>query len=244
GGHEIRFNGRRAYPFRFLLKHYPVRSQAHGEKKIFRERKARWFPKERAGGWHTHYDHIYDGHSFVRQIGDLKLFNESGFAQLSVNNGPGMIDYASEHIKALRLQPDKVLNLVNVMLRKRQETVQSLAVELRKRRWGGRYAGDELETKRAALNRFTHELAERDKKIQTLLDQVAKGQDAVDALAAELAETHKIVVTVVDQLADRQDVVVGSNRESLSRYPSMLYKKLKYAFLVPVRLLERTLRPR
>ncbi|HEU4930544.1 MAG TPA: glycosyltransferase, partial [Pyrinomonadaceae bacterium] len=47
GGHEIRFNGRRAYPFRFLLKHYPVRSQAHGEKKIFRERKARWFPKER-----------------------------------------------------------------------------------------------------------------------------------------------------------------------------------------------------
>ena len=263
GGHEIQFNGRCAYPFRFLLKHYPVRSQAHGEKKIFRERKARWFPKERASGWHTHYDHIHDGHSFVRQIRDLKLFNESGFGQMSVNNGPGMIDWASEHIKALKTQPDKVLTLVNLMLKKREESVQSLVVELRKR--GPRHATavdrtsrkSEPETKRITFNRLTTQLAERDKNIQALLDQLAKGQDAVDALAAELTETHKIVVTLVDQLADRQEVVItlsgdvqrkrrgrSKTTSPLSRYPSILYRKLKHAFLVPVRLLDRTRRQR
>lgn len=125
GGHEIRFKGRRIYPFRFLLKHYPVRSQAHGEKKIFRERKPRWLPQERASGWHTHYDHINEGHSFLRRPGDLKLFNESEFDQMSVKDGPPMIDWATEHIKAIRSEPDKVSRLVNLELKKREESVQS-----------------------------------------------------------------------------------------------------------------------
>jgi len=127
GGHEIRFKGRRIYPFRFLLKHYPVRSQAHGEKKIFRERKPRWLPQEKASGWHTHYDHIYEGHSFLRRPGDLKLFNESEFGQISVKNGTPIIDWATEHIKAMRSEPDKVSRLVNLELKKREESAQSLA---------------------------------------------------------------------------------------------------------------------
>jgi glycosyltransferase involved in cell wall biosynthesis len=35
-GHDVRFQGRRIYPYKFLLKHYQIRSQAHGEKKILR----------------------------------------------------------------------------------------------------------------------------------------------------------------------------------------------------------------
>ena len=34
-GHVVNFSGRRVFPYKFLLKH-PVRSQGHGEKKIFR----------------------------------------------------------------------------------------------------------------------------------------------------------------------------------------------------------------
>ena len=41
GGHEAVFTGRRVFPYNFLSKHYPVRSQAHGERKIFVERSAR-----------------------------------------------------------------------------------------------------------------------------------------------------------------------------------------------------------
>jgi hypothetical protein len=65
GGHEARFPGRRIFPYKFELKHYPIRSQAHGERKIFRDRVARWDPKERADGWHVHYDHLRPRQSFL-----------------------------------------------------------------------------------------------------------------------------------------------------------------------------------
>src|SRR6185436_18030031 len=70
GGHEVTFEGRRVYPFKFLLRHYPVRSQEHGEKQVFRERKARWNPEERAKLWHVHYDAIEEGHMFVRPVSE------------------------------------------------------------------------------------------------------------------------------------------------------------------------------
>jgi glycosyltransferase involved in cell wall biosynthesis len=70
-GHEASFPGRRLFPYRFLLHHYPVRSQAHGERKVLRERQARWNASERAKGWHVHYDAIDAGHTFVRPAGEL-----------------------------------------------------------------------------------------------------------------------------------------------------------------------------
>lgn len=48
GGDEAAFPGRRIFPYRFLLKHYPIRSQAHGERKVLRERQARWNASRRA----------------------------------------------------------------------------------------------------------------------------------------------------------------------------------------------------
>lgn len=55
GGHEAIFDGRRIFPYKFLLRHYPIRSQAHGEGKVHRERRQRWSPAELARGWHLHY---------------------------------------------------------------------------------------------------------------------------------------------------------------------------------------------
>lgn len=71
GGHEARFSGRRVFPYRFELKHYPIRSQAHGEQKVFRDRIGRWDPKERALGWHGHYNDVQPQQSFLRSSGDL-----------------------------------------------------------------------------------------------------------------------------------------------------------------------------
>ncbi|MDX6290155.1 MAG: hypothetical protein QOH42_1954 [Blastocatellia bacterium] len=79
GGHDLPFRGRRVYPFKFLLKHYPVRSQSHGEQKIFRERKARWNPEERAKGWHIQYDAIEEGHVFLRPACEQEFFAEEDF---------------------------------------------------------------------------------------------------------------------------------------------------------------------
>ena len=43
GGHEARFKARRIFPIQFLLRHYPIRGQTHGVKKVFHERKGHFF---------------------------------------------------------------------------------------------------------------------------------------------------------------------------------------------------------
>jgi glycosyltransferase involved in cell wall biosynthesis len=81
GGHHVCFEGAKVYPYKFLIKHYRVRSQQHGERKIFSERKARWNPGERAVGMHDHYDHIEKGHVFLRQRSELQVYDEARFAK-------------------------------------------------------------------------------------------------------------------------------------------------------------------
>lgn len=78
-GHDVIFAGRKVYPFKFLLKHYSFRSQKHGEKKVFKERKARWNPTERARGWHVHYDAMQAGHRFLRSTSEEEFFEEESF---------------------------------------------------------------------------------------------------------------------------------------------------------------------
>jgi hypothetical protein len=77
GGHSVNFPGRRVFPYNFLLKHYPIRSQAHGEQKVLRERKPRWNAGERRRGWHFQYDHVRAGHRFIRSTSSLIRFDAS-----------------------------------------------------------------------------------------------------------------------------------------------------------------------
>ncbi|HEX8129154.1 MAG TPA: glycosyltransferase family 2 protein [Pyrinomonadaceae bacterium] len=79
GGHEVQFDGRRVYPYKFLLKHYSIRSQQHGERKVFGERKPRWNAGEKSMGWHSHYDAVRAGHNFLRRPQSLELFDRESF---------------------------------------------------------------------------------------------------------------------------------------------------------------------
>lgn len=65
GGHWAEFPGMQIYPEKWTIKHYPVRSQRHGEQKVLRERTPRYRPEERARNWHVQYDHIKPGHNFL-----------------------------------------------------------------------------------------------------------------------------------------------------------------------------------
>ncbi len=75
GGHEARFPGRRVFPLRFLLRHYPIRGQAHGERKVLQERLPRFAPEERSRGWHVQYDAVKEGGSFLRESSTLMPFD-------------------------------------------------------------------------------------------------------------------------------------------------------------------------
>ncbi len=76
GGHDITFPGRSVCPIKFLLRHYPIRSQSHGERKVFQERKNRFNSKERKVGWHIQYDLIEDErHNFLQSPSTLSLYD-------------------------------------------------------------------------------------------------------------------------------------------------------------------------
>jgi len=83
-GHDVAFPGRLVYPFKFLIKHYPIRSEAHGRRKVLRDRINRWSPRERAFGWHQQYDQLVDRPSFVRDALTLERFDEATFLEKHV----------------------------------------------------------------------------------------------------------------------------------------------------------------
>jgi len=76
GGHEVHFEDRIVYPYKFLYKHYPILSQKHGERKIFHERKERYDPIEKQNGWHVHYDHLIKSEDFMWSKEQLNYFDE------------------------------------------------------------------------------------------------------------------------------------------------------------------------
>jgi hypothetical protein len=84
GGHTVSFAGQRVFPYNFLSKHYPVRSQAHGERKIFQERHTRWASAERADGWHIQYDTLQPGHRFARDPKTLEPFDDDFYRRYLV----------------------------------------------------------------------------------------------------------------------------------------------------------------
>ena len=75
GGHDAQFENRVVFPIRFISRHYPIRGQAHGERKVFKERRERFSDGERARNWHVQYDSIPEGASFIRDACELTRYD-------------------------------------------------------------------------------------------------------------------------------------------------------------------------
>jgi hypothetical protein len=66
------FPGHKLFPYTFFLRHYPIRSQRHGMRKVFSERMSRWNESERNKlDWHKQYDALQRGHDFLREEREL-----------------------------------------------------------------------------------------------------------------------------------------------------------------------------
>jgi len=64
GGHRLRADHElRPHPLKLISKHYPIRNQAHGERKVFKERRGRWSDPEK--DWHVQYADVQPGHDFL-----------------------------------------------------------------------------------------------------------------------------------------------------------------------------------
>jgi hypothetical protein len=58
GGHNAEFHGRKVFPVKFLMKHYPLRNREQANQKVFRHRLPRFDTEKKRHGWHTQYDHF------------------------------------------------------------------------------------------------------------------------------------------------------------------------------------------
>jgi predicted nucleic acid-binding Zn-ribbon protein len=101
GGHEARFPGRRIFPLRFILRHYPIRGQTHGERKVFQERRNRFRDEERARGWHVQYDQLQEGASFLRDPSTLTAYDAEG-VRLSLTLHPRYPEELEQALGAAR----------------------------------------------------------------------------------------------------------------------------------------------
>ena len=72
------------------MRHYPIRSQSHGERKIFLERKPRLLPEARARGWHNHYDRHAPGQSFLAAPDGLKPYDDQFFSRYFIERLSGV----------------------------------------------------------------------------------------------------------------------------------------------------------
>lgn len=75
GGHEVEFQNRRVFPVRFILRHYPVRSQTHGERKVFKDRVPRFLKSELEKYWHVQYNQISKDHCFIQDAAHLPRYD-------------------------------------------------------------------------------------------------------------------------------------------------------------------------
>lgn len=118
GGHDANFPGRRVFPYKFLLRHYPVRSQSHGEKKVLAERKPRFNSEERKlRGWHSHYDQINSGHNFLYTPESLSHFDpESFYQEYLVERISGVGIVRKNHVEPSKVASKGILQRLKSLL--------------------------------------------------------------------------------------------------------------------------------
>lgn len=82
GGHRVLCSGRneKIFPYKFLLRHYSLRSQEQATRKIFRDRLPRWNTEERKKDWHAHYNDIIEEGLLPKwDKSDYTLFERDNF---------------------------------------------------------------------------------------------------------------------------------------------------------------------
>jgi len=79
GGHRVTTEPHVIYGETFIIRHYPFRTQAQSERKVFVDRRPRYAPHNRRRGWHTHLDPIQPGHRFIQDPAGLREYDPETF---------------------------------------------------------------------------------------------------------------------------------------------------------------------
>jgi hypothetical protein len=171
GGHEARFAGRRVFPIRFLLRHYAIRSQAHGEQKVFRDRLPRIGAEGRERGWNVHYETFTPGQSFLRDPAELRPYDGDEI-RLQLLLRQRSVEELEEALARAGRGEDPVARAqvadLEGLLAAERERAEHLSRELDERNREAERLGNELDQRNHEVLRLTAELDHRNREVQRL----------------------------------------------------------------------------
>lgn len=187
GGHDAQFPGRTVFPLRFVLRHYPIRSQSHGTRKIFEERRNRFLEQERARGWHVQYDDLTEGASLLRDAGALTRYDPDDVRLRLTLRHRG--------VEALETSLCQTRDAIETLQRGVEVRTRELAAatnELEHRAAALAHAEVELAARAANAERLRAELGARTAEASATLTQLRTVSVALDAHRAEIASVRDI----------------------------------------------------
>lgn len=122
GGEIVYFQGRNTFPIPFIKRHYPIRSESHGKKKILDERLPRLSNEDKKKHWASHYVDLAKEQKFIWEKEELKkwdpilerysIITEYALSSL-VFNFLGKIDYNRTNIVEKAVEWFKNFNVEN-----------------------------------------------------------------------------------------------------------------------------------
>jgi hypothetical protein len=193
GGHDAQFSNRRVFPLRFILRHYPIRGQAHGERKIFEERRGRFLEEERARGWHIQYDDVAADSTFVRDPSTLTCWDPDAvrFELLVRHRGVEAAEAAADRerraLDACRAELARVQNDLiarTTALAHRAAEIAGQAAEIEELH--GR-----LTARAVDLEAYQVEIARLNRGLQQQVDDVRSWREVVDGLSGRLTAIER-----------------------------------------------------
>jgi hypothetical protein len=197
GGHDVLFEGRRVFPLRFILRHYPIRGQAHGERKVLVERRQR-FAVERQRGWHRQYDGIEKGHSFLRDPATLISYDPGAVRlQLVLRHRPveELEGQAAERERALGESRAHVVRLRDELEGRHRQVAELEAVlEARSRQVAELEAA--VEAHGPAIARVHDEVTRRTQDLDRLRRELEAGNADLRRLGSELDSVRHLLEAV------------------------------------------------
>jgi hypothetical protein len=208
GGHDVAFPGRSVFPVRFLLRHYPIRGRAHAQRKVFRDRRPRFDPDERAKGWHVQYDDMAEGQDFVLEPKERILFDPDTVRLRLILRHRGI-----EQLEARVVELEQRLQLeLDASARTNQLNVE----EIDGLRGQTAQLGEQLVLRAERVQALETEMAERLSEIARLERHAEERERRIGGLEADLAagvSERDRLRGDLDAASFERDRLEGSNRD-------------------------------
>ena len=217
GGHDVEFSGRRVYPLKFLMKHYPLRTYGQANRKLYQDRLPRTRKEREERQWHVQYD-VFELVSEIKpwRKSELLNFDEvSFFPEYLVERISGI--GIEEHEETFVNQQTAGL-LARDVSALRQEIVLQAAKSDHEKIARRERSLIEQQLQISAQNAL---LGERAATLDMLKKSVAERDAQINAQSALLTERAAKIATLRRALIERQ-AQIGAQNEMIAEGASKL----------------------